>query len=304
MPRMVLGLLLVLLPTDPGRQVLEVDVDLVNVTVTVTDGSGRHVGGLTREDFVIEDNGVPQTITHFSQESDSPITLGIALDTSGSMSQRMYTTRSALGSFLTRLGPEDETFILTYSDRPQLLVAPTSDTGQLLRALESVTPAGGTALYDALGETMRQVAEGSHDRRAVLLLSDGADTESRRGFPSTLEAVRRSDAVVYVLGVDNLSFSPVDVDVDVLESFTAVSGGKAYFVSGAWLGALDGPLEEIASELKSQYSIGYYPSSSDGAFHEIEVSLPGHVYTIRTRGGYQSPGTPLEGAVSPDDPAR
>jgi VWFA-related protein len=320
--RPILVLLLATAAALPAAQ-LEVDVELVTLVATVTDAEGNYVPGLTAEDFTIADNGQTQGIAHFSEDTDIPVSLGIALDTSGSMAERMRTALAALDSFIESLHPDDEIFVTTFSDRVRLVEDLTSDREDLSEGLTRVEAAGGTALYDAVVDSLERVRAGGHDKRAVLVLTDGSDTTSDMRLPDALEAVRRAEVLVYGLGIDTLRYAdpaehvefqwpltPIQipgvtgtrrrgrftdepVELDVLESLADASGGKAWLVSGTWTngsGEVDAVLDEVASELRSQYTLGYYPSSpSDGRFHEIRVTVGNADYTVRTRSGYQSP---------------
>src|SRR5690606_14149845 len=157
---------------------LRVEVDLVSIVATVTDAEGRYVTGLGPEDFILEDNGVPQEIVHFTQDRDIPVSLGIALDASASMVDRMRVALTALDRFVRTLHEEDDVFIATFANDVSLLSAPTRDRDALTAALDRIRPAGGTALYDAAVSAIERVRQGRHDKRAILLLTDGSDTAS------------------------------------------------------------------------------------------------------------------------------
>jgi Ca-activated chloride channel family protein len=305
----------------PLQDTLRVEVELVNIVATVTGADGRYIEGLSADDFEIEDNGVLQEITHFSEDRNIPVSMGVVLDTSGSMAQRMRTALAALDHFIGSLHPEDEIFVTTFSNRVSLVEDLTSDRDELSEALTRVNVAGGTALYDAIADSIARVEAGRHDKRAVVVLTDGSDTSSKLGLGQAIETVRRSEVLVYGLGIDTLRFAdptehvgfdwpltPIPglpgvrapswtddpVDFQVLESFARASGGQAYLVSGTWTGGtqaeIDAVLNEVASELRSQYTLGYYPAApSDGRFHQISVRAGGDGFTVRTRSGYLSP---------------
>ena len=155
-------------------------VDLVNVTVTVSDRSGHFVGGLRQGDFELFEDGERQAVTHFDSER-VPVSLGIAVDTSGSMAgEKMSSARRALERFLfDLLDPDDEIFLYRFSDRPDLVETWTTDRTLLSRAVRSLSPRGGTALYDAVAEAVPLAQSGQHQKKALLLISDGNDTNSR-----------------------------------------------------------------------------------------------------------------------------
>ena len=304
------------------QETLRVDVRLVNLVATVTDPDGRYVEGLGADDFIVEDDGVEQEIVHFTQGRNIPVSLGIVLDTSGSMQSRMRTALAAIERFIGTLHEDDDVFIMTFSGGVTLIQDLTSDREELSRSLNRVRAVGGTALYDALSESLDKVYEGRHDKRAVLLLTDGADTSSDLEFNETLEAVRKSELLLYPLGIDPTRFadpaehvtfewplSPIPgarglprsvggdeepVDMDVLRSFARASGGKAYLVASTWTGGsateIDVVLDEVSAELRSQYTLGYYPTTpADGRRHELRVRTRTGNYQVRARTGYFAP---------------
>lgn len=305
-----------------AQDVLRVDVELVNLVATVSDAEGRYVTGLEASDFIVEDESRPQQIAHFSEDTDIPVTIGIALDTSGSMSERMRTALIALDRFVESLHPDDEIIVTTFSSGVKLVEEMGSGREGLPGSLSRVEVSGGTALYDAVADIIGRVQAGRHDKRAVIVLTDGADTLSDLRLNDVLQSVRSHEVLVYALGIDTLQFADPDehvrfewplspipglsgvrrprwtdapVDQTVLESFAQASGGQAYLVSGTWTDGIqeevDRVLDEVAAELRSQYTLGYYPTSPrDGRFHPIRVSVAGQEdYTVRTRNGYLSP---------------
>jgi VWFA-related protein len=180
-------------------------VELINVTATVTDASGRFVPGLRKEDFVVYDNGERQTVSHFSADR-APVSLGIVLDTSDSMEgEKMESARAALDRFFYELlDREDEVFLYRFNDAPQLLQGWTTDRRLLSRALERINPSGATAMYDAVAEAMPLVEQGRHRKKALLLISDGNDTSSRTRVDEVRQLIRQSEALVYAIGIDAL----------------------------------------------------------------------------------------------------
>lgn len=307
--------------TVRGQETLRVDVDLVTVVATVTDAEGHYVGGLGAEDFVVEDGGVPQQIAYFSEDTDIPVTMGIALDTSGSMVERMRTALTALDRFIEALHPDDEIFVSTFSSRVSVIENLTADRNDLSDALLRVDVGGGTALYDAVADSIERVQNGRHDKRVVVVLTDGSDTTSDLRLSDVLGRIRSAEVLVYAMGIDTLHFAeesdhvrfqwpltPIPgitgaraprwteqpVDVQVLESFAQASGGKAYLVSGTWTDGIqedvDKVLDEVAAELRNQYTLSYYPSAPrDGRFHPIRIRVKDSNDTVRSRNGYQSP---------------
>jgi Ca-activated chloride channel homolog len=178
-------------------------VELVNVTATVTDRSGRFVAGLRKEDFRLYEDSTPQTITHFSSER-VPVSLGIVLDTSGSMAgEKIVSARRAIDRFVNELlDPADEIFICTFDQRPELVQEWTTDRELLRRAVDRIRPRGGTALYDAVAEAVPLANTGRHRKKAVVVISDGNDTSSQTDPGAVKAAVRETEVLVYAIGVD------------------------------------------------------------------------------------------------------
>ncbi|PYR28246.1 MAG: hypothetical protein DMF92_14605 [Acidobacteria bacterium] len=181
-------------------------VELINVTATVSDSSGRFVPGLRKEDFVVYEDDQPQQVTHFSAER-VPVSLGVALDTSGSMAgAKIDAAQSALDRFLyDLLGKQDEIFLYRFSNYPVLLQSWTTDRQLLTRALGRLTPNGGTAMYDAVAEAIPLAAQGQNRKKALLVISDGNDTASRTDIREIKQQIRQSEVLVYAIGIDGES---------------------------------------------------------------------------------------------------
>jgi len=178
-------------------------IELINVTATVSDGTGRFVPGLRQEDFVVYEDDQPQAVTHFSAER-VPVSLGIALDTSGSMAgERIQAAQSALDRFLyDLLAADDEIFLYRFSDRPVLVQTWTTDRQLLSRALGRIPAVGTTAMYDAVAEAVRLAATGQNQKKALVLISDGNDTSSKTRLRDVKQLIRESETLVYAIGIE------------------------------------------------------------------------------------------------------
>jgi Ca-activated chloride channel homolog len=178
-------------------------VELVNVTATVTDDSGRFVSGLRQDDFKVYEDGEEQPVSHFSNER-VPVSLGILLDTSGSMtSEKMSAARSAIDRLIYELlGPDDELFFMQFANRPDLIQEWTSDRRRISRAVASVGSQGGTAMYDAIADAVPVAKAGKNRKKAILVISDGNDTNSGTSVGQLRQIIRESEVLVYALGVD------------------------------------------------------------------------------------------------------
>ncbi|MEP7117293.1 MAG: VWA domain-containing protein [Acidobacteriota bacterium] len=183
-------------------------VELVNVNVTVTDRSGRFVPDLKQDDFIVFDDSKEQEVTHFSAER-VPVSLGIALDTSGSMAgEKIESARAALDRFLLELlAPDDEVFLFRFGASAELVHDWTKDKAQVSKRLARINPAGGTAMYDAVAEAVPLAKQGEHRKKAILIVSDGNDTNSRIAVPELKQMIRETEVLVYAVGIDGRSES-------------------------------------------------------------------------------------------------
>jgi VWFA-related protein len=179
-------------------------VELINVTATVSDATGRFVTGLRQDDFRVYQDDELQTITHFSAER-VPVSLGIALDTSGSMDgDKISAARRALDRFLFQLlAPDDEVFLYRFDSRPELIEGWTTDRRRISDELHRIQPRGGTAMYDGVAEAVRLAQTGKHRKKALLLISDGNDTASHMNIGALKQLIRETEVLVYAIGIDN-----------------------------------------------------------------------------------------------------
>jgi len=249
----------------------------------VADGDGRrYVLDLTRDDLVLEEDGVRQEIIDFYRE-ERPVTLAVVSDSSGSMQKAMDTVHTAAGRFIDSLGPEDQALVIDFDDKVYLLQDVTGDKQALRTALTSTSALGGTALYDALYAAYRKL-KGVDGRKAIILLSDGDDTASRFSFRRVLDEAKVNDMIIYAIG---LGTNVLDLDLrHVLKTLAQETGGRAFFPDK--VDELETVYKEIAAELKSQYYLSYEPANTswDGRWRKISLSAPKNNVEIRTRSGY------------------
>ena len=196
---------------EPQSFKFRTGVELVNVNATVTDQSGRFVPGLTKEDFRLFDDEQAQTVTHFNSER-VPVSLGIVLDTSGSMDgDKMRAAKAALERFLVSLlDPEDEVFLYRFDNRPELVEGWTRDKRRISESLYRIQPRGGTALYDAVSDGVHLAQQGKNKKKALVVISDGNDTSSRTDMLSLKQQIRESEVLVYAIGIDSAGSEPLD----------------------------------------------------------------------------------------------
>jgi Ca-activated chloride channel family protein len=298
---------------------VRVDVRLVNVVATVTDSHGRYIPNLTAEDFVLEEDGAVQEISHFTQDQNVPVSVGILLDTSGSMDRKIRTAVDAVDRFIRRIQPDDEIFLITFAGQVALRQDFTADRDKLSQTLRHITPTGGTALYDALAEGLGKLRSARHGKRAILVITDGQDTASVAKLDHVLQSIRTSELLVYPIGISPLTYAqnslpslkptPVsallpakttsqnrrdEVDLNVLRALADNSGGRAFLLAESLIGRggqIEKVLDVIADELRSQYTLGFYPARpDDGRYHQIHVSIRGSG-TVRARRGYVATGS-------------
>jgi len=188
---------------------ITVDVKLVTLVATVTDSNGRHVPDLKPEDFIVEEDGSPQNVTLLEQSFDVPVSMGVVLDTSTSMESKINTATASIDRFLQTLQGEDDIFLMSFADGVRLEQDFTSDRKKLSSALRRVHLSNGTALYDAVEKSLRKVRTGHHEKKAILLVTDGEDTASLNTLDEALRNVRSSEVLVYCLGISPGAFGTV-----------------------------------------------------------------------------------------------
>ena len=290
------------LPQEPGQgQVIRRQVNLVNLFATVRDNHKKIVNDLKQEDFkVIEDNQ-DQKIAFFSKEVTLPITLGLLLDTSGSEQFMLGAIQDAGGQFLNRvLRKGDEAMVMSFDTDVDLLSDFTEDHGQLDRAVRHArinAPANvsgpvptahqvGTALYDAIYLACNEKLNTEAGRKAIVIVTDAQDEGSKVRIEEAIEAAQRTDTVIHILLVADPRFGG---NPGAARKLTDETGGRMISVSSEkkLLEAFD----EISEELRSQYTLGYYPSNNekDGKFRKIKVEVGNHDLKVLTRKGYYAP---------------
>ena len=286
---LILATLVCLHDAVRAQEVFRAGVDLVQVTATVRDAEGRLVGDLRRSDFDVFEDGQPQVVTQF-QSGRVPVSLGVLLDVSESMyGQRISDAGFALDRFLVDLlEPTDEAFLAVFNHDPILHEGWTPDPATLGGRFAEVRPYGATAIYDAMTMALPMFRSRSHQRAAIVLISDGSDTASDTNVREVQRLLRESDAFVYAVAIDAPESRPINDPVNprALRQITEQSGGYVEVVHDS--PDLVPATERIADELNHQYTLGYTPGHPpDSRYHRIRVSVnrPGE-YTVRARRGY------------------
>ena len=259
---------------DQDKNVIKQRTSLVVVNVSVTDKQYRQISGLNKEHFEIYEDKVRQQIDFFSDE-DRPASVGIIFDLSGSMNNKMSRAREAIKAFIDTCHDQDDFFLVGFNERASLL-AELSDGRSILDKLALAEPRGQTALYDAAYLGVEKVKEGRHDKRAILIVSDGQDNASRYNYGELRKLLKEADVQVYCIGI--------------LEEISHTTGGMAFFPSSS--AELEDAVTRIALTLRHQYSIGYVPFNEqrDGKWRKIKVrvhapkGLPSLI--VRAKEGY------------------
>lgn len=279
---------------DTGQQdTVIVNTDLVTLTVTVQDQAGRFVSGLPRAAFEVTDNSEKQEIAFFSDD-DAPVSVGVVFDVSGSMSgDKIKRAREALRKFVQTSHKDDQYFLIGFNSRAQLLVDNTRDGDEVVNKLTFVDPKSNTALYDATYLGVQKVTRGAHKKKAILLISDGQDNQSRYSFSEVRRLLKESDVVVYSIGILDGTDAGSSLGMGgqaYLDELSNISGGKAFFPSSGL--EMDEIFERIALELRHQYSVGYRPTNfvNNGKWRKLKVKVtpPRGMprLFVRTREGY------------------
>jgi Ca-activated chloride channel family protein len=273
-------LLTAILTAAPSQRSLRVDVDLVNVVLTIQDSAGRYVTDLKQSDFRIYEDGVEQTVAVFDKE-DVDSAVGLLLDNSLSMVDILPMMRTGVLDFAERTRNLDELFVMTFGTR----VRTVHDVGEPLPPLQATMKTlgaqGTSVLFDALVDGLRKVGQREPDRKALLVFTDGIDTASKSGFKDVLLEAQKAGALLYFIPIG----ARILIDEHTIDSLAKETGGRVIYLRK------DDPIrpamETIRQELARQYYIGYYTSRKPG-FHAIRVEVPGRDVRIRAKTGYYS----------------
>ena len=274
--------------------VLKTDVRLVLVPVSVTDAAQRLVTGLRAENFQLFEGKKPQEIRNFSSE-DVPVSIGIILDASGSMVNKMARVRDAVNQFCESANPQDEFFMFVFADQPRLVTDFTSVPEDLVMVLLFTQPKGRTALLDAIYMGLHKMKAAKYGKKALLIISDGGDNHSLYGEKEVKAAAKEADVLIYSIGVFDRYVSSQEESRGpaLLTEIAEPTGGRAFTLANEI--ELPAVASHIGRELRTQYVIGYRPEEmpKDGKWHKIQVKLrlPRKLSFLkaRARTGYYAP---------------
>jgi Ca-activated chloride channel homolog len=281
------------LSARPGERI-RVDVDLVLVPLTVTDPLNRLVTGLDKDNFFLFENNSAQTIKTFSSE-DAPVSIGVIMDLSGSMTNKVIRSRESIVQFMKTANPQDEFFVIGFNDRPELIEDFTSSVDDIEARLEMVKAGHRTALLDAIYFGLEKMKQAKYPRKALLVVSDGGDNRSRYTESEVRAAVRESDVQIYSIGI----FDPYAATTEerlgplLLNDVSEETGGRLFRVDD--ISDMADIATKISAELRNEYVLGYKPldEKRDGKWRKLKVKLaapPGlPPLTVHARTGYYAP---------------
>jgi Ca-activated chloride channel homolog len=253
---------------------IKTNVDLVLVNVTVTDPMNRLVTGLEKENFTLSEQNALQEIKYFSSE-DEPISLGVIFDVSGSMGNKIDKSRDAIVEFFKTANPQDEFFLITFSEKPELLSDFTNSIEDIQGKLVYAIPKGRTSLLDAIYMGMDKMHEAKHNKKALLIISDGGDNRSRYTDSEIKSLVKEADVEIYAIGIyDNLQSTPEEIRGPyLLSEITESTGGRTFPIND--VSELADVATKIGVELRNQYVLGYRPTNKarDGKWRKLKVKL-------------------------------
>lgn len=279
---------------EVGPKPMKVNVSLVLVPVTIMDGMNRLVQGLDRNSFQVLEGKTEQQIRYFSNE-DAPVSIGIILDISGSMKSKLDRARDAVAKLIGDANPEDEFFMITFSDKPEMVSDFTQHVEDVQSKLLYAVPKGRTALLDAIYMGIAKMRQAKHQRKALLIISDGGDNHSRYTEKEIVSVVKEADVMIYGIGIYNHYFPTQEelLGPELLRSISEVTGGTSFSIDDP--NDLVDAAKSVSVMLRNQYLLGYRPAATkkDGQWHKIKIvfrrpkklKLPGtfHVYA---RSGY------------------
>jgi Ca-activated chloride channel homolog len=276
---------------------LRADSTLVVIPVSVTDASNHFVLNIEKDHFSVFEDGVKQRITQFAGE-DAPLSIGLLVDVSGSMGQKLAISQSAVSEFLKTMSPQDEEFLIEFSGHAELAVGFTRDPQEIKNKMNSLQSAGLTALLDAVHLGLVEMKSAKNPRKALLILSDGGENNSRYSASEIKEIVRQADVQTYCMGVFEstpfLGLSTAEISgPGLLAEISEQTGGRLFPARS--FSALPSIARRIGVELRNEYILAYSPSNSsqDGKFRKVDVKLqaPDGLSDLkaRWRSGYYAP---------------
>jgi Ca-activated chloride channel family protein len=294
--------------TVPSRQLAR-QPGYSQLTVTVVDQHGRYVTGLQKSDFQLYVDGQQRPIQFFRQDLDTPVSVGILVDTSGSMEPKLMQARAAITEFLNDLNPRDDVFLFAFSSQPFLLQPFTIDHQAVISRLSLLYAQGETAIFDTIIDGLLMVRHGRWDKKALLVVTDGQDNASAQNLQQVIAYARQMGVLIYSIGIGNsninassIGFGPFGlgliaqdaVDARTLEMLSSETGAKTFLLRTIGDGgAMREDCAAISRELREQYTLGFLASDPGrGGYRNVRVEVPNHAYdNVRVRKGVEVGGT-------------
>ena len=262
-----------------AQQTLKVDVNLVNVFATVKDERGAFVTNLGRDDFRIYEDDQPQDIQIFESENQVDSSIGILMDTSGSMVDILPFMKKGVRDFTHALPKNNEFFVTSFGSEVKFVHKSSQSEKHLDDSMQGMRAWGTSLMFDALLDSIKEVEKSKRPRKALIVFTDGNDNGSQAGYGEVVEESQHSAVLLYFVAIG----SRVLVDAHTMESLANISGGRTFYVDKQ--AAISPVLDQIRTELSQQYYLGYYAPRQSG-FHRIRVEAPGRNVTIRAKSGY------------------
>jgi Ca-activated chloride channel homolog len=280
-------------PQDP-RYRLNVEVELVNITATVLDDGGKYMDGLQPGDFELYENGEPQKISFFSHDLRVPISVGVLIDSSGSMRHKLQQALQTVREIALALSPQDEMFVVSFNSDVNVRQRFTSNMQEIQRSMRDIRAGGETAAYDAIQIGMEEMKKAKHNKKILLLVTDGFDTRSHINATQTEDILKRSGILVYAIGIDDDDDDPLALQRVryhiyhyMLGRLSGLSGGRAFRLFTGRNYALNSLATLLLEELHQQYTLSYYPPFREGNdWRKIEVKVKKAGSQIRHREGF------------------
>jgi Ca-activated chloride channel family protein len=282
-------------PSQDPRYRLNVNVELVNVTATVLDEQGKYMDGLKLEDFKVFEDGQEQKISFFSHDLRVPISVGVLIDSSGSMRHKLQQALQTVREIALALSPQDEMFVVSFNSDVDMRQRFTTNMQQVQRSMRDIKSGGETAAYDAVQIGMEEMKNAKHNKKILLMVTDGFDTKSHINATQVEDILKRTEVLVYAIGIDDDDEDPLvlrrtryHIYHYMLGRLTSVSGGRAFRLFTGRNYALNSLAQVLLEELHQQYTLSYYPTSvpDKNVWHQVEVKVNRPGSQIRHRTGY------------------
>lgn len=280
-------------PQDP-RYRLNVEVELVNVTATVLDEGGKYMDGLQPQDFELYENGEQQKISFFSHDLRVPISVGVLIDTSGSMRHKLQQALQTVREIALAVAPQDEMFVVSFNADINVRQRFSNNMQEIQRSLRDLRAGGETAAYDAIQIGIEEMKKAKHNKKILLMVTDGFDTRSHINATQAEEILKRSGILVYAIGIDDDDDDPLALQRVryhiyhyMLGRLSSLSGGRAFRLFTGRNYALNSLATLLLEELHQQYTLSYYPPLREGNdWRKLEVKVKRNGTQIRHRDGF------------------